>query len=353
MDLLVVRPEGLYCPAGDFYIDPWRPVDRAVITHGHADHARPGHGHVLAAAPGAGILRHRLGPGLPLQAVAYGERVNHRGVQISLHPAGHVLGSAQVRVAHAGQVWVASGDYKTQPDPTCAPFEPVRCDTFITECTFGLPIYRWAEESVLVGEIAAWWAANAAAGRASVLLCYALGKAQRVLAGLGRVGAGPGPLVCHGAMWPMNAAYQAAGVALPTALALADCPRAELSRALVLAPPSAAGNPAWLRRLGDAELALASGWMQVRGQRRRRGVDRGFVMSDHADWPGLLQAIQGTGAERVRVTHGDSEALVRHLRESHGLEAQPLAELQRPAVPEPESEQAQEPSDAGMAEGLP
>lgn len=337
MELLVVRPEGLYCPAGDFFIDPWRPVDRAVITHGHADHARPGHGHVLAAAPGAGILRHRLGADLPLQAVAYGEVVTHRGVQISLHPAGHVLGSAQVRVAHGGQVWVVSGDYKTQPDPTCAPFEPVRCDTFITECTFGLPVYRWASEARLIEQLATWWAGNAAVGRASVLLCYALGKAQRVLAGLGGRSHAPGRLLSHGAMLPMNAAYRAAGVALAEVGPLAEASASERRTALVLAPPSAAGSAAWLRRLGDCELGLASGWMQVRGQRRRRGVDRGFVMSDHADWPGLLQAIDGTGASRVRVTHGDSEALVRHLQESRGLQAEPLVALQRPAVEEPEA----------------
>lgn len=317
MDLVVNRPEGLYCPAGDFFIDPWRPVERAVITHAHADHARRGHGHYLATDASAGVLRARLGADITLQTLAYGEPVFPQGVRVSLHPAGHVLGSAQVRIEQAGQVWVASGDYKTAPDPTCTAFEPLRCDCFITECTFGLPVYRWDDEATLMGQIQSWWAANAAASRASVLFCYAFGKAQRVLAGLRD---GPGPLVVHGAVEPLNEAYRAAGVALPATFNVADLPPAELRRALVLAPPSAAGSP-WLRRFGDADLAFASGWMRVRGHRRRRGMDRGFVLSDHADWPGLLGAIDATGAQRIIVTHGDSGALVRWLGESRGLQA--------------------------------
>ena len=195
-DLVVQRPHGLYCPPGDFYIDPWRPVDRAVITHAHADHARPGHAHYLAARPSEGVLRARLGD-IRLDTLAYGERLVHRGVTISLHPAGHVLGSAQVRLEHGGQVWVASGDYKVAPDPTCAPFEPVRCDTFITESTFGLPVYRWPSDDELFAQVNAWWAANAAAGRASVLACYSFGKAQRLLGG---IDPSIGPVVVHGAV---------------------------------------------------------------------------------------------------------------------------------------------------------
>ena len=323
MDLVIARPEGLYCQPGDFYIDPWRPVARAVITHAHADHARRGHGHYLAAAPGAGVLRARLGADLPLQTLAYGEHITHRGVGLSLHPAGHVLGSAQVRLAWGGQVWVVSGDYKTAPDPTCAAFEPVRCDTFITESTFGLPIYRWEEEARLMGQILQWWAGHASAGRASVLFCYAFGKAQRVLAGLaGLTGdAGIGPIVTHGAIPPLNAAYRAAGVPLPETRSVQDISPQALRGALVLAPPSAAGSP-WLRRFGEAEHALASGWMRVRGQRRRRGVDRGFVLSDHADWPGLLSAIAATGAQRVIVTHGAAAPLVRWLGQQRGLQAE-------------------------------
>lgn len=319
-DLIVARPEGLYCPAGDFYIDPWRPVDRAVITHGHSDHARPGHAHYLAHTLSAGTLRQRLGANITLQTLDYGEAIVHHGVRLSLHPAGHVLGSAQVRLEHGGRVWVASGDYKTEADGTCAPFEPVRCDTFITESTFGLPIYRWPTQAVLLDEINAWWRRNADEGRASVLLCYAFGKAQRVLSG---VDASIGPIVVHGAVEPLNAVYRAAGVALPATHRVSDTAldKTALQRALVLAPPSAQGTP-WMKRFGtEASDAFASGWMQVRGRRRRRSVDRGFVMSDHADWPGLMSAIGGTGAEHIRVTHGSVPVLVRWLTEQ-GLDAQ-------------------------------
>jgi putative mRNA 3-end processing factor len=317
-ELVVARPEGLYCPPGDFYIDPWRPVARAIITHAHSDHARVGHAHYLAHTDSEGTLRTRLGQDINLQTLPYGEAIEHHGVRVSLHPAGHVLGSAQVRLEHGGRVWVASGDYKTEPDGTCTPFEPVPCDTFITESTFGLPIYRWPTQAVLFAEIDAWWRANAQAGRASVLFCYAFGKAQRILHG---VDASIGPIVVHGAVEPLNAVYRAAGVALPPTLRVSDegVDAALLKRSLVLAPPSAQGTP-WMKRFGNYADAFASGWMQLRGTRRRRGVDRGFVMSDHADWPGLQQAIAGTGAERVFVTHGSVQVMVRWLTEV-GLDA--------------------------------
>lgn len=321
MDLIVARPEGLYCPPGNFYIDPWRPVERAVITHAHADHARPGHGHYLCAEPGRGVMLARL-PGIRLDALAYGESINHHGVRLSLHPAGHVLGSAQVRLEYGGEVWVASGDYKVEADGTCAPFEPVRCDTFITESTFGLPVYRWQPQARIMAEIHAWWRANAEAGRASVLYCYAFGKAQRILHGLAAAGEGHGPIVTHGAMAALNAAYEAAGVALPPTLRTTDLPGKPVAfrQALVLAPPSAQRS-SWMRRFGDAADAFASGWMQLRGTRRRRGVDRGFALSDHADWPGLLSAIEATGAQRVIVTHGNVPVMVRYLNEG-GWQAQ-------------------------------
>jgi putative mRNA 3-end processing factor len=320
-DLVVERPEGLYCPAGDFHIDPWRPVARAVITHAHADHARGGHGHYLAAAVGEGVLRARLGD-VRLQTLAYGERIDHFGVRLSLHPAGHVLGSAQVRLEHGGQVWVVSGDYFVSgagdANPTCAAFEPVPCHCFITESTFGLPIYRWRAQREVFADIDDWWRANAAAGRPSLLMGYSFGKAQRLLAG---VDASIGTIVVHGAVEPLNRAYRAAGVALPaTRLVSEVSDKAELKSALVVAPPSAAGGP-WSRRFAAASDAFASGWMQVRGTRRRRGVDRGFVLSDHADWPGLLQAIAATGCERVIVTHGYEAVLQRCLQEQ-GLQAQ-------------------------------
>ncbi len=319
-DLVVERPEGLYCPQGDFHIDPWRPVDRAVITHAHADHARRGHGHYLASAPSEGVLRARLGADIALQPLAWGETVEHRGVRVSLHPAGHVLGAAQVRLEHRGRVWVVSGDYylsaHDETNPTCTPFEPVRCDAFVTESTFGLPVYRWRPQAQVFAEIDAWWAANAAAGRASLLLAYSFGKAQRLLAG---VDASIGPIAVHGAVEPINAAYRAAGVALPPTRRVTELGKDELGRALVVAPPSVQGSP-WLRRLGDHGDAFASGWMQLRGTRRRRGVDRGFVLSDHADWPGLQRAIAATGAARVIVTHGYEAVMVRWLRE-RGLDA--------------------------------
>jgi len=316
MNLIVARPEGLYCPQGDFYIDPWRPVESAVITHGHSDHSRAGHARYLAHEKGEGILRARLGE-ITLQTLAYGEPVMHNGVRISLHPAGHVLGSAQVRIEHAGEVWVASGDYKLEDDGTCEPFEPVACDTFITESTFGLPIYRWPSQPELFADINDWWRGNAAAGRASVLFCYAFGKAQRLLHG---VDASIGPIIAHGAVEPLNRVYRDAGVKLPATRTVAEADAAAIGQSLVLAPPSAQGTP-WMRRFGNYSDAFASGWMLLRGARRRRGVDRGFVMSDHADWPGLQRAIDGTGAERVFVTHGSVAVMVRWLRE-RGLDAQ-------------------------------
>jgi putative mRNA 3-end processing factor len=314
--LVVHRPEGLYCEAGGFYIDPWRPVDKAVITHAHADHARTGSTRYIASAAGEGVLRSRLGT-IDLHALPYGERLQVRDVIISLHPAGHVLGSAQVRIEHRGEVWVTSGDYKIEPDVTCAAFEPVKCHTFITESTFGLPIYTWVPAAELFADINQWWSANAASNRASVLFCYSFGKAQRLLAG---VDSSIGPIVTHGAVELLNRAYRAAGVALPeTKLVSEVVDKSDFSKALVLAPPSAAGSP-WMKRFGDYSDAFASGWMLLRGARRRRAVDRGFVMSDHADWPGLNSAIKASEASTVYVTHGYVPVMVRWLQEQ-GLEA--------------------------------
>ncbi len=299
-------------------------MPRAVITHAHADHARRGHGHYLAASPGEGVLRARLGE-ISLQTLRYGEVIDHFGVRLSLHPAGHVLGSAQVRLEHAGQVWVASGDYfvagsvhdPLEDNATCTPFEPVPCHTFITESTFGLPIYRWAPQRELFAEVNAWWQGNAEAGRASLLMGYSFGKAQRLLKG---VDAHIGPIVVHGAVEALNRAYREAGVALPATILATDVTdKALFKRALVVAPPSVA-NSVWARRFGDVSYAFASGWMQLRGARRRRSVDRGFVLSDHADWSGLQRSIRATGASRVIVTHGYEDVMVRWLREQ-GLEA--------------------------------
>jgi putative mRNA 3-end processing factor len=317
-DLVVLSPQGLYCPPGDFYIDPWRPVTRAVITHAHADHARVGHASYVASAEGEHVLRARLGD-ITLQTLRWSECLTMKGVKISLHPAGHVLGSAQVRLEYAGQVWVVSGDYKTEPDRSCTAFEPVRCDTFITESTFGLPIYRWAPAQVVIAELVHWWQDNAADKRASVLFCYSLGKAQRILAALGALGSHlPGDIVCHSAVETLNRAYRASGIALPPTRS-GELDRSSLGSALVVAPPSVEGS-AWLRAAGDASTAFASGWMRVRGARRRRAVERGFVLSDHADWPGLQHAIRASGASRVIVTHGQQAPMVRWLNEQ-GLQA--------------------------------
>jgi putative mRNA 3-end processing factor len=334
MDLIVLRAEGLYCPAGDFHIDPWRPVERAELTHAHDDHARAGRATYVAAEASRDVLRVRL-PGIRLEALRYGERVIHNGVVVSLHPAGHVLGSSQVRVEHRGEVWVVSGDYKLATDPTCVPFGAIRCDTFITESTFGLPIYRWRAPAAVIDDVATWWAHNADAQRTSILYCYAFGKAQRIVAELQAAGAlATGTLACHGAMMSLNAAYRASGVPLPDVLHASEIERNGLRRALVLAPPSAAGTP-WLRRFGEVGDAFASGWMQVRGARRRRALDRGFALSDHADWPGLNTAIEATGAKRVIVTHGQVHVMVRWLAE-RGIDAEAFA-TQFDAEGEPES----------------
>jgi putative mRNA 3-end processing factor len=323
-DLIVLRREGLYCPRGDFYIDPWRPVPRAIITHAHADHARTGHEHYLAASPGARVLKTRLGD-INLETLDYGQTLHIGDTEVTLFPAGHVLGSSQVRVRCDGVTWVASGDYKTagmdgpaiDRDATCDPFEPVACDVFITESTFGLPIYRWQSQSLLIDEINQWWRKNAEGARTSVLFCYAFGKAQRLLCG---IDASIGRIVCHGAVQALNAAYRESGIPVPATSLVSDTDRADLGRALVVAPPSAAQSP-WLKRFGDYSDAFASGWMQLRGARRRRALDRGFVVSDHADWPGLRRAIAATGAGRVIVTHGQVAPLVRALRDD-GLDAQ-------------------------------
>jgi putative mRNA 3-end processing factor len=346
-DLVVETPRGLYCPPGDFYIDPWRPVDQAVITHAHADHARRGSTRYLASSRSEGVLRARLGADIDLQTLDWAETVEHRGVQISLYPAGHVLGAAQVRLEHRGRVWVVSGDYylsaHDERNPTCDPFEPVRCHCFITESTFGMPVYRWRPQASVFGDINDWWAANRDAGRASVLMAYSFGKAQRILAG---VDSAVGPIVAHGSVEPLNEGYRSAGVALPHVHRAQDLSKQDLARALVVAPPSVAGSP-WLKRFGAHSDAFASGWMQLRGARRRRAVDRGFVLSDHADWPGLQRAIGATGAERVIVTHGYEAVMVRWLQQ-HGLQA---GSFQTAFSGEGGGEGSAEGSGVGSAEG--
>ena len=326
--MLRETPDGLFCEAGDFYVDPWAPVDRAVITHAHGDHARPGSAAYLCTPETAVLLRRRFGPDAVLQPHSYEQALTMGGVRVSFHPAGHVLGSAQVRIEGPGGVWVVAGDYKRAADPTCTPFEPVRCDTFITESTFGLPIYRWDETATIVDDILRWWRGNREAGLTSVLFCYTIGKAQRLLAELA-----PHldePVYVHGMLLGMLEAYREAGVELPDVEPVIESGRKTVhgprstghglrGRALVLAPLSARGTP-WMRRLGTHSDAFASGLMRVRGVRRQRAYDKGFVISDHADWPALLRTIEETGAPRVLATHGYAEPLARHLS-SLGLES--------------------------------
>jgi len=318
--VIVSTPSGLYCEAGNFHIDPWQPVERALVTHAHADHASPGSTSYLCAAPGERVLRRRL-PDAAIQTVEYGDRISIGDAAVSFHPAGHILGSAQIRVEHRGEVWVVSGDYKRQPDPTCVPFEVVPCHTFITEATFALPIYTWDSPGLVIDEIMEWWRANREQRRPSVIFCYVLGKAQRLLAEIRlRPADGDAPIHLHGAMCALTDAYRDSGIPLAPAERITESMRgAALARSLVLAPLSARGTP-WMRRLPNASAAFASGLMRVRGVRRQRAFDRGFVLSDHADWPSLLSTIAETGASRVLVTHGWSEALARYLQETRGLE---------------------------------
>ncbi|SMY08694.1 ligase-associated DNA damage response exonuclease [Flavimaricola marinus] len=310
--VLTFTPEGIYCPAGDFHIDPWRPVPRALITHGHADHARSGMGHYLSTDIAAPVLRHRLGD-IPIDTIRYGESRQIGGAQVSFHPAGHVPGSAQIRVEVAGEVWVVSGDYKTVADGLSDPFEPVRCHAFITECTFGLPVFNWTGQQDLTAQINGWWADNAEAGRVSMLGAYSLGKAQRLMHLLDP---SIGPILTHGAVEGTNAVLRAQGIALPdTTLVTPDLDKAAKDRAIVIAPPSALSGT-WAQRFGASRSsAFASGWMALRGVRRRRAADRGFVVSDHADWAGLNEAIKATGAEKIFVTHGYTSVFRRWLEE--------------------------------------
>jgi putative mRNA 3-end processing factor len=343
MHLLRLTEHGLYCEAGDFFVDPWEPVDRAVITHAHGDHATWGSRAYLTSAEGVGVLRARLEPGATIRGIGYGEPLSLNGTTVSLHPAGHILGSSQVRIEHRGEVWVVSGDYKTDPDPTCTPFEPVRCHTFITESTFGLPIYRWPPQSDVFQEINAWWRTNAASGTASLLFGYTLGKAQRLLAGLDP---SIGPILTHGAVERMTRAYREAGIALPaTQYAGTAAERADSTGALVIAPPYAGASP-WARRFGAHSTGFASGWMMVRGARRRQSLDRGFPLSDHVDWPSLLAAVEATGAAEVWVTHGFTGPVVRWLQEK-GLDARAIQTRFEGERDEPEASEAVEEVEVG------
>lgn len=323
MPLITVRPEGLYCEPGDFYIDPWRPVATALITHAHADHARPGSRHYYATGISEGILQKRLGENIHLSGVEYGQPLDFGDARVSFHPAGHVLGSAQIRIEHGEEVWVVSGDYKRCADPSCTPFEVVPCTTFITEATFGLPIYHWDSGEATARRIYDWWQSDPE--RASILFCYAFGKAQRILSELTRFT--DQPVYVHGAIQALTEIYREQGVPMLPIIPTSAMPRNHDYRGdLVLAPPSG-HRSSWMKRFKQPQTAFASGWMAVRGARRRRGYERGFVLSDHADWPSLIDTVQATGAETVYVTHGQNDVLSRYLQEVMDIDAKPLETL--------------------------
>jgi putative mRNA 3-end processing factor len=320
-DILMPVAAGLCCKPGGFHIDPVRPVERAVITHGHSDHARAGHGAVLATRETLDIMRLRYGDQFAgsTQAVAYGEELTVGGVRIKLHPAGHVLGSAQIAVSCAGTCIVASGDYKIAPDPTCAPFEVVPCDVFITEATFGLPVFCHGDAADEVKKLLA--SVSIFPDRAHLIGAYSLGKAQRVIALLRGAGY-DAPIYLHGAMEKITRYYQNRGVALGDLRPVKGMKKADLAGTITLAPPSATSD-IWTRRFPDPVIAFASGWMRVRARARQRGVQLPLVISDHADWEGLTATIEATGAGEVWVTHGQEDALV-HWCKSKGLAARPL-----------------------------
>lgn len=316
MPLIEFSDKGLFCRQGNFYIDPWKPVDYAIITHAHSDHARWGMKHYLCHTQCKPLLQLRLGDN-DYQTLEWEQTLLINGVQVSLHPAGHMIGSSQVRLEYKGEIWVVSGDYKVEDDGLSGRFEPIRCHTFITESTFGLPIYHWQPQHMIFQQIQDWIRNCHSKEKIPVLFAYSLGKAQRLLQCLPEVSPG---IYVHGAIYNAQDALLKAGWPLPDVHLVSDAtPRSQIAGNVVLAPSSADGSP-WLKRFGAHETGVCSGWMQVRGNVRRRNVDAGFALSDHADWPGLLQAIRGTGASRVYVTHGFQAALSRYLTEQ-GIES--------------------------------
>lgn len=310
--LLEFTDKGIYCVKGQFYIDPWQPVDDAIITHAHSDHAYAGHKHYLAHHLSREVLYYRLGSDINLRTIEYGETVYKNGVQISMYPAGHVIGSAQIRIESQGEVWVVSGDYKVEDDGVCTPFEPVTCHHFISECTFGLPIYKWKPQADVFAEVNAWWKHNLENGLATVIVGYSLGKAQRILQNLDLAN---GTVFTHGVIENTNEALRRNGIVLqPTQRITADTPKDIIRKGIVIAPPSAVGTP-WMRKFQPYSFGYCSGWMALRGAKRRRAADRGFILSDHADWDGLVSAIDATRCEKVYLTHGYTASFARYLSE--------------------------------------
>lgn len=317
MNVLEFTDSGLYCPSADVYLDPWKAVKKALISHGHSDHAYAGHEQYLCTPQTKSVITHRLRLGDNVQSVAYGESIAINDVKFSFHPAGHIPGSAQIRIEHKGEVWVFSGDYKLQHDGISEPFEPVRCHVFISESTFGLPIYRWEPQAKIFDDINKWWRKNQVEGKVSVLSGYALGKAQRLLK---NVDASIGKIFVHGAVDVMNEVLRPVIFGIPpTHRVTPEMKKQEFEGSLVVCPPSAIGSP-WMRKFLPYSLGIASGWMNLRGARRRRGADRGFALSDHADWNELNTAVKESGAEKVYVTHGYADVFSRWLNEN-GIES--------------------------------
>ena len=317
-DLLIFTPQGIYCPRANIYIDPTRRVDYAIITHAHADHARKGMKRYLAHHDCVPLLKLRLGADISIRGVDYGEMITVNGVRFSLHPAGHIIGSAQVKVEYQGEIWVVSGDYKLEDDGFCLPFEPIRCHTFITESTFAMPVYQWPGQEKAIEEMNQWWAENAKQGKTSILLGYSLGKAQRLLHSLAE---GIGPIYTDSAVENTNQVLREHGIHLRETQQLhEDISIEDLKKALIIAPANILQSPL-AAKIPDFSLANASGWMMLRNSRKRWGADQGFIISDHADWPGLNRAIRATGAAKIYVTHGMAELFSQYLQEQ-GLDAE-------------------------------
>ena len=308
--LLVFNQKGIYCEVADVYIDPWKPVKKAIISHGHADHSRWGHQQYITHHSNVAIIKHRLGD-ITVAGKEWNETFTINGVKFSLHPAGHIIGSSQIRVEYKGEVWVFTGDYKTEDDCLAVPYEVVKCHTFITECTFGLPAFKWVPQEQVFNDINTWWQQNREDGKTSVLFGYSLGKAQRILKHLDT---SIGQIYTHGAVENMTEVIRSIADLPPTHKVTRDTKKEEIKGNIVIAPPSAHGST-WIKKMVPYVTASASGWMTFRGARRRRAIDKGFVLSDHCDWQGLLTSIKATGAEKIICTHGYTDIFSRFLAE--------------------------------------
>lgn len=311
MGLLSFTGKGIYCKQGDFYIDPWKPVNLAVTTHGHADHVRFGNNHYLCHEHTKPILKQRISPDLSIQTLGYKEEITINGVKLSLFPAGHVIGSAQIRLEYKGEIAVVSGDYKVEFDGISTAFEPVKCHTFISESTFGLPIYNWQKQEIIFSQIKNWLSSNQKKNKTSILIAYSLGKAQRLIQNLQDTG----PIYVHNSIANLNDAFKSSGINIPTTIRITpEINKEQLQQGIVIVPPALADGK-WIKSLTNPAIGICSGWMQVRAGRRWRAADAGFALSDHADWQGLLSAIKATEAEKVLVTHGFTASFSKYLEE--------------------------------------